>query len=77
MLVKKYAGYMINSFQFHTKSCEIGQKTQKSNIVMIAQTESYSTFSDRKLISEAIDYFCVISEIIELRLFRTSKRRII
>lgn len=65
-LVKKYAGYMINGFRFHTKSRERSRKTQNSGVVVTAQNESYSTSRDRRPISGDVDHFGVINEIIEL-----------
>ncbi|XP_039133312.1 uncharacterized protein LOC120270384 [Dioscorea cayenensis subsp. rotundata] len=45
-IVKRYKGYIINGFRFHTKSRERLRRTQNSGCVVTSSTVSYASASD-------------------------------
>lgn len=64
--VKKYKGFIINGFRFHTKDVEHNRKTQNSGVNLQAMTNSYSSASDNNPIAGDVTYYGVLNDIIEL-----------
>ncbi|KAK1415823.1 hypothetical protein QVD17_31611 [Tagetes erecta] len=64
--VKKYKGFIINGFRFHTKSLEENRKTQNSGVMLDAMTNSFSSARDNNPIVGDVTYFGVLNDIIEL-----------
>ncbi|XP_035837675.1 uncharacterized protein LOC110893278 [Helianthus annuus] len=64
--VKKYKGFIINGFRFHTKDLEQNRKTQNSGVMLEAMTNSFSSAKDNNPIVGDVTYYGVLNDIIEL-----------
>ena len=63
---RRYDGYVINGFRFHTKDLERKRKCQNSGVVVVATTQSYASAKDLNPVSADVTYFGVLQEIIQL-----------
>lgn len=63
----KYETYFVNGFKFQIKELERKRKTQNSGVSVKAATSSYSSIRDENPILSELDYYGIITEIIELR----------
>lgn len=64
--VKRYKGFIINGFRFHTKDLEENRKTQNSGVMLEAMTNSFSSARDNNPIVGDVTYYGVLNDIIEL-----------
>ncbi|KAJ0569814.1 hypothetical protein HanHA300_Chr05g0170861 [Helianthus annuus] len=64
--VKKYKGFIINGFRFHTKDLEQNRKTQNSGVMLEAMTNSFSSAKDNNPVMGDVTYYGVLNDIIEL-----------
>ncbi|XP_035843728.1 uncharacterized protein LOC110929331 isoform X4 [Helianthus annuus] len=64
--VKKYKGFIINGFRFHTKDLEQNRKTQNSGVMLEAMTNSFSSAKDNNPIMGDVTYYGILNDIIEL-----------
>lgn len=62
-----YDKYVVNGFRFHTRELEHKRKTQNSGVSVKAATSSFSSIRDENPILSELDYYGVITEIVELR----------
>ncbi|KAK9073871.1 hypothetical protein SSX86_006465 [Deinandra increscens subsp. villosa] len=65
--VRKYKGFIINGFRFHTKHVEENRKTQNSGVMLQAMTNSFSSARDNNPIVGDVTYYGVLNDIIELQ----------
>ncbi|XP_077252318.1 uncharacterized protein LOC143891659 [Tasmannia lanceolata] len=65
-IVTKYMGYLIKGFRFHTKKREQRRKTQNSGVIVTATTRSFSTASDQSPIAGDVNYYGVLTDIVEV-----------
>ncbi|XP_039135718.1 uncharacterized protein LOC120273139 [Dioscorea cayenensis subsp. rotundata] len=72
-IVKRYKGYIINGFRFHTKSRERLRRTQNSGCVVTSSTVSYASASDANPVQGNVDYYGILNDIIELDYFQKFK----
>ncbi|XP_039119143.1 uncharacterized protein LOC120255377 [Dioscorea cayenensis subsp. rotundata] len=72
-IVKRYKGYIINGFCFHTKSRERLRRTQNSGCLVNSSTMSYASASDANPIQGNVDYYGILNDIIELDYFQKFK----
>ena len=63
-VVRRYFGYLIDGYKFHTKKQEKFLKAQNSRIIVIAYTVSCATTRDKQLIEEEVNYFGALIDII-------------
>ncbi|KAL6551372.1 hypothetical protein OROMI_021860 [Orobanche minor] len=63
---RKFAGYVINGYRFHTKSRDSQCTTQNSGIFLTAITTSFASAKDQNPIVGNVNYYGSIEEIIEL-----------
>lgn len=70
---KRFKGYIINGFRFHTKEREINRKTQNSGVVITASTSSYASAKDKKPITGDVTYYGILTDIIELNYYEHFK----
>lgn len=63
---KRYLGYVKNGFRFNTKDHEMRKKTQNGGIFLSAFAESYSIRKDKRLISDYVNYYGILTDILEL-----------
>lgn len=66
MHVTTYNSYLINGYNFRTKSCDQGKSTQSSGLVVVAETNSFSSVKDVNPVLGNVSYYGRISDIIEL-----------
>ncbi|KAF7139861.1 hypothetical protein RHSIM_Rhsim06G0085100 [Rhododendron simsii] len=66
---KRYTGYLINGFRFHTREVERRRKFQNSGVVVTATTTSFSSASDNNPVAGDIAYYGVLTDVIELSYF--------
>ncbi|CAN1757493.1 hypothetical protein LINPERHAP1_LOCUS6538 [Linum perenne] len=65
-VVRKFSGYIVDGYRFHTKDLETIRKTQNSGVMVTAGTHSFASARDRNPVYSEISYYGVIQEIIEL-----------
>ncbi|XP_052111602.1 uncharacterized protein LOC127742970 [Arachis duranensis] len=63
---KKYSGYFINGYRFHTRQREVRRKTQNSGVTLVALTTSFASIKDENPIHENVSYYGRVNDIIEL-----------
>ncbi|XP_050218528.1 uncharacterized protein LOC126669179 [Mercurialis annua] len=65
-VVKRYAGYFINGYRFHTRKRDARCKTQNSGVTLKALTPSFASSKDSNPVVGDVTYHGAIEEIIEL-----------
>lgn len=63
---KKYTGYMINGFRFHTKQRDARCTTQNSGVFLTSLTTSFASAKDQNPIVGDVCYYGAIEEIIQV-----------
>ncbi|KAL6179517.1 hypothetical protein ACLB2K_051032 [Fragaria x ananassa] len=63
---KRYKRYAMNGCRFHVKSVDIGSTYQNSSIFVQAGSNCYATAKDRQPRDDMLDYYGVLTDIIEL-----------
>ncbi|XP_057747099.1 uncharacterized protein LOC130966327 [Arachis stenosperma] len=63
---KRYSGYFINGYRFHTRQREVRRKTQNSGVTLVALTTSFASTKDANPIHENVSYYGRVNDIIEL-----------
>ncbi|XP_072060383.1 uncharacterized protein [Arachis hypogaea] len=66
---KRYPGYFINGYRFHTRQREARRKTQNSGVTLVALTTSFASAKDPNPIRAKVSYYGRINDIIELDYF--------
>lgn len=64
---RRYSGYIVNGFRFHTKQREERRKTQHSGVSLTANTQSYASSRDNRPITGEVIFYGKLTDIIELR----------
>ncbi|KAH6771864.1 hypothetical protein C2S51_010268 [Perilla frutescens var. frutescens] len=62
----KYKKFLVNGFRFHTKDLESSRKTQNCGVRVKAATPSFSSTRDQNPILGELDYYGILTDIIEL-----------
>ena len=65
-VAKRFSGYLINGYRFHTAKRDARRKTQNSSVTLVSMTPSFSSSKDENPIIEPITYYGVITDITEL-----------
>ncbi|XP_058095142.1 uncharacterized protein LOC131240732 [Magnolia sinica] len=65
-MARRYEGFIVNGFRFHTKDREKKRKTQHSGVVVTAKTSSFASVNDKNPIAGDVTYYAVLTDIIEL-----------
>ncbi|XP_074352365.1 uncharacterized protein LOC141691534 [Apium graveolens] len=63
--VKKFSGYVINGFRFHTRIRDTNCTTQNSGVILTALTTSFASSKDQNPTIGDVIYYGAIEEIIE------------
>ncbi|XP_058101688.1 uncharacterized protein LOC131245925 [Magnolia sinica] len=64
-VARRFKGYIINGFRFRTKDRERDLKTQNNGVVVTTKTSSFASTSDRNPVIGDVDYYGVLTDIIE------------
>ncbi|XP_016199365.1 uncharacterized protein LOC107640353 [Arachis ipaensis] len=72
-IAKRYLGYFINGYRFHTRQREARRKTQNSGVTLVALTTSFASAKDPNPIRAKVSYYGRINYIIELDYFDNFK----
>ncbi|XP_027172109.1 uncharacterized protein LOC113771742 [Coffea eugenioides] len=62
----QYKGLLVNGFRFHTRELEKKRKTQNSGVMVNATTSSFASAKDNNPILSDLDYYGILTNIIEL-----------
>ncbi|XP_058741009.1 uncharacterized protein LOC131613346 [Vicia villosa] len=65
-VAKRYPGYVINGYRFHTRKRDANRKTQNSGVTLVSLTSSFASSKDGNPRTEPITYYGAIVDIIEL-----------
>jgi hypothetical protein len=65
-VAKRFSGYLVNGNRFHTMKRDSRRKTQNSGVTLVSLTPSFASSKDENSQTEAITYYGLISDIIEL-----------
>ena len=65
-IAKRYSGYLINGYRFHTKRRDARQKTQNSGVTLVALTTSFASSKDSNLVDANLTYYGRINDIVEI-----------
>ena len=63
---KRFSGYVVNGYRFHTKSRDVGSTTQNSGVFLTSLTTSFASSKDQNLIVGDVGYYGAIEDIIEV-----------
>ncbi|XP_022024562.1 uncharacterized protein LOC110924892 [Helianthus annuus] len=64
--VKRYSGYLVKGYRFHTRKREKSLRTQNSGVVVTVEGASYASSRDRRPVHGVTNYFGKLNDIIEL-----------
>lgn len=65
-VAKRFSGYLINGYRFHTKKRDARRKSQSSGVTLVSLTPSFASSKDGNPTTAAITYYGAICDIIEL-----------
>ncbi|XP_074323738.1 uncharacterized protein LOC141660649 [Apium graveolens] len=65
-LAKKYSGYVLNGYRFHTKYRDAKCTTQNSGVFLTALTTSFASSKDQNPLFGDVNYYGAIEEIFEV-----------
>nr|XP_009784483.1 PREDICTED: uncharacterized protein LOC104232894 isoform X2 [Nicotiana sylvestris] len=66
LIAKRYSGYLINGYKFHTRQRDARRKTQNSGVTLVAQTTSFASSKDKNPVEANLTYYGRIVDIVEL-----------
>lgn len=72
-IAKRFSGYVINGYRFHTKQRDARRRTQNSGVTLESVTESFASSKDENPITNSVTYYGSITEIIEVDYYGKSK----
>nr|XP_018625296.1 uncharacterized protein LOC108944606 [Nicotiana tomentosiformis] len=65
-IAKRYFGYLINGYRFHTRQHDARRKAQNSGVTLVFLTTSFASSKDKNLIDANLTYYGRIVDIVEL-----------
>ena len=65
-----YKGYIVNGFRFHNRDRDKELRTQNSGVVVTGETNSFASARDNSPTIGNVDYYGVLTNIIELQYLR-------
>ncbi|KAF7835308.1 hypothetical protein G2W53_010167 [Senna tora] len=72
-VAKKFSGYVINGYRFHTRMRDGRCKTQNSGVTVEAITRSFASSKDERPRKDSLTYYGAITDIIELNYYELYK----
>ncbi|KAF7826751.1 uncharacterized protein G2W53_017915 [Senna tora] len=72
-VAKKFSGYVINGYRFHTRMRDGRCKTQNSGVTVEAITRSFASSKDERPRKDSLTYYGAITDIIELNYYELCK----
>jgi hypothetical protein len=66
VVARRFSGFFVNGYRFHTKQCDGRRKTQNSGVTLVSMTQSFASTKDKNPITKPLTYYGSIIEIIEL-----------
>ncbi len=72
-IAKRYHGLVCNGFRFIPQYRERGSCTQNSGVVVTSMTTSYASAKDRNPLEGNVDYYGILTDILELDYFGNFK----
>jgi hypothetical protein len=64
-VAKRFSGYVINGYRFHTIKRDARRKTQNSGVTLVSLTESFASSKDENPKTGLITFYGAINDIIE------------
>ena len=64
--VRRYSGYLVKGYRFHTLEREETLKTQNSGLVVTVEGANYASSRDRRPVDGVINFYGKLNDIIEL-----------
>ncbi|MCI62315.1 hypothetical protein A2U01_0083572, partial [Trifolium medium] len=61
-VVKRFSGYLVNGYRFHTMEREARRKTQNSGVTLVSLTASFASSKDENPRTEPVTYFGAIKD---------------
>ena len=68
-VAKRFKGFIVNGFRFHTKDRERNRRRQNSGVVITTETSSFASAKDSNPITSNVVYYGVLKDIIELNCY--------
>lgn len=65
-MARRFSGFIINGFWFHTKDRERSKKCQNSGVIVIMKTLSFASAKDNNPVIGDVTYCGALKDIIEL-----------
>ncbi|XP_070025957.1 uncharacterized protein [Nicotiana sylvestris] len=65
-IAKRYSGYLINGYRFHTRQRDARHKTQNSGVTLDVLTTSFASSKDKTPVDANLTYYGRIIDIVEL-----------
>nr|XP_009763828.1 PREDICTED: uncharacterized protein LOC104215671 isoform X2 [Nicotiana sylvestris] len=65
-IAKRYFGYLINGYRFHTRQRDARRKIQNSGVTLVALTTSFASSKDKNPVDANMTYYGRIVDIFEL-----------
>jgi len=68
-VAKRFSGYLVNGYRFHTMQRDARRKTQNSGVTLVSLTESFASSKDKNPRTEPVNFYGAINDIIELNYY--------
>lgn len=65
-IARRFSGYVINGYRFHTRQCDARRKTQNSGVTLVSMSKNFARTKDENPITKPLTYYGSITSIIEL-----------
>lgn len=65
-MAKRYTGYFINGYRFHTMTRDVPCKTQNSGVTFSVSTYSFTSARDQNPIDGMVIYYGIIQDITDI-----------
>ena len=66
VVAKRYSGYLINGYRFHSRQRDARRKTQNSGVTLVASTRSFASSKGKNPIAADLTNYGRVVDIVEL-----------